>query len=159
MPSKKERALRYLEKGDECHREGDIEGAIANYEKSLELYPTADAHTYLGWMFSFQGRIGEAIEQCKIAIRLDSDFGNPYNDIGVYLMQRGRFDEAEPWLRRAMKAARYEPRHFPQLNMGRVHLARKEYGRALGEFHRAVEFAPKDQVALAAFRDLVSKLN
>ena len=74
-------------------------------------------------------------------------------------MQEGRLDEAEPWLRQAMKARHYEPRHFPHLNMGHIYLARKEHGKALAEFRRALEHAPKDPVATAAFRDLVGKLN
>ncbi len=74
-------------------------------------------------------------------------------------MQQNRLDEAEPWLRRAMQAGRYEPRQFPHLNMGRIHLARKEYGKALEEFRRALRRAPEDRTAAAAFRDLVGKLN
>lgn len=159
MSSKNEQALDLLEKGNQCHREGDVEGAIANYLKSIELFPTAEAHTFLGWMYSFQGKLDEAVKQCHIAIELDPEFGNPYNDIGVYLMQQTRLDEAEPWLRKAMQAKRYEPRHFPHLNLGRIYLARKEYGKALGEFRRAVEYAPNDPTAVAAFRDLVGKLN
>ena len=38
------------------------------------------------------------------------DVGNPYNDIGSYLIKLGRLDDAIPWLRRAMTARRYEPR-------------------------------------------------
>ena len=159
MLSKQEEALRLLEEGNRRHREGDIEGAIEHYTKSVETHPTADAHTYLGWMYSFGGDLEKAIQHCKIAIELDPDFGNPYNDIGVYLMQKGQMDEAEPWLHKAMAARRYEPRQFPHLNMGRIHLARKEYGKALEEFRRALGHAPNDPVATSAFRDLVGKLN
>ena len=159
MSLEREEALRYLEKGNESHREGEIEGAIENYKKSIELYPTADAHTFLGWMYSFQGLLEAAIEECKTAISIDPDFGNPYNDIGVYLMQQGRIDEAEPWFHKALQAPRYEPRHFPHLNLGRIHVARREFGKALAEFRKAAERAPDDPVAVAAFRDLVGKLN
>ncbi len=159
MVSKPEEARLLLEEGNRCHQDGDIDAAIENYKKSIELDPTADAHTFLGWMYSFQGRLEESIEQCHIAIELDPEFGNPYNDIGVYLMQLDRLDEAEPWFRRAMKAQRYEPRQFPHLNLGRIYLARKEYGKALDEFRRALHHAPEDAVAVAAFRDLVGKLN
>ena len=159
MSSKLDEAHRLLEEGNRCHREGDIDAAIENYKKSIELDPSADAHTYLGWMYSFQGHVEEAIEHCRTAIELDPDFGNPYNDIGVYLMQKGRIDEAEPWFRRAMEARRYEPRQFPHLNMGHIHVARKEYGKALNEFRRALHYAPHDPIATAAFQDLVGKLN
>jgi Tfp pilus assembly protein PilF len=54
------------------------------------------------------------------AIEIDPEFGNPYNDIGVYLMQRDRLDDAVPWLERAKLAKRYEPRQFPYMNLGRI---------------------------------------
>ena len=159
MRLKDKEARWLLEEGNRCHQDGDIDGAIESYRKSIELNPTADAHTYLGWMYSFQGRLEDSIEQCRIAIELDPDFGNPYNDIGVYLMQLERLDEAEPWFRQAVQAPRYEPRQFPHLNLGRIHLARKEYGKALDEFRRALHHAPDDPTAVAAFRDLVGRLN
>ena len=47
------------------------------------------------------GRLEEAIEECHKAIAVDPTFGNPYNDIGAYLIEMGRLDEAIPWLERA----------------------------------------------------------
>ena len=34
------------------------------YKRSLATYPTAEAHTFLGWTYSWMGRIDEAIEEC-----------------------------------------------------------------------------------------------
>src|SRR5207253_3118147 len=68
---------------------GDLEGAIETYRRSIAMCPTAEAHTFLGWTYSFQGRLEEATAECLRAIEVDPDFGNPYNDIGVYLMQQG----------------------------------------------------------------------
>jgi hypothetical protein len=39
------------------------------------------------------------------AIQVDPDFGNPYNDIGAYLINLGRHDEAMAWLEQAIGAA------------------------------------------------------
>ena len=108
----KEEAVRLLEEANRRQLEGEIEEAIQLYQASIDNFPTADAHTYLGWMYSFQGRIEEAIQECQVAIELDPDFGNPYNDIGVYLMTQGRLREAFPWLEKAKAARRYGPRHF-----------------------------------------------
>jgi Tfp pilus assembly protein PilF len=93
--------------------EGHFHEAVALFEESIGVEPTAEGYTFRGWAVSFLGRLDEAIEDCKKAIRLDPDFGNPYNDIGVYLMQQGKLDEAIPWLETAKQARRYEPRHFP----------------------------------------------
>jgi Tfp pilus assembly protein PilF len=79
------------------------------YKISSTSIPTAEAHTYLGWTYSNMGRFDDAIEQCKTAILVDPEFGNPYNDIGSYLIQKGELDKAIPWLQMAKKAPRYEP--------------------------------------------------
>jgi Tfp pilus assembly protein PilF len=135
------------------------EGAIRLYKQSIEIYPTAEAHTFLGWTYSFQGRLDEAIEECRRAIEVDPDFGNPYNDIGVYLMQRGRYDEALPWLEKAKQAPRYEPRHFPYLNTGRIYFAQGQWLKALKEFEKAVEIMPNDPEARKALAGLRGRLN
>ena len=135
------------------------EQAISLYKQSIEVYPTAKAHTFLGWTYSFQERLDEAIEECHRAIEVDPDFGNPYNDIGVYLMQKGRFDEALPWLEKAKQATRYEPRHFPYLNSGRIYMARGEWFKALKEFEQAVKIMPNDPVARQALAELRGRLN
>ena len=54
-------------------------------KRSIEIPPTAEAHTYLGWTYSLQGKLDEATAECLRAIEIDPEFGNPYNDIGVYL--------------------------------------------------------------------------
>jgi Tfp pilus assembly protein PilF len=135
------------------------EQAISLYKQSIEVYPTAEAHTFLGWTYSFQERLDEAIEECHRAIEVDPDFGNPYNDIGVYLMQKGQFDEALPWLEKAKQAPRYEPRHFPYLNSGRIYMARGEWLKALKEFEQAVETMPDDPGARQALAELRGRLN
>src|SRR6202161_3186737 len=111
--------------------EGEYERAVELYLGSLALYPTAEAYTFLGWTYHFQGKIEDAIAECKHAIEVDPEFGNPYNDIGAYLIELNRFDEAIPWLERAIEARRYDPRHFPHYNLGRAYLGKEVYARAM----------------------------
>ncbi len=137
---------------------GNLDEAIGLYKQSIATCPTADAHTYLGWVYSMQGRIDKAIAECEVAIQIDPDFGNPYNDIGVYLMQQQKLDEAIPWLEKAKKAERYEPRHFPFLNLGQIFATKGMINRALEEFRGALEFNAEDPQALRAIEELESKL-
>lgn len=153
------RALDLLNQGGVAHAKGDLDKAIELYRNSIAYYPTADAHTYLGWMYSKQGRLEEAIEECHMAIEVDDEFGNPYNDIGCYLMQLGELDEAAGWLEKAKSAPRYEPRHFPYMNLGRIYLQKKEYGKAQGEIYEAIRRAPEVDGLKKNFLELVSMLN
>src|ERR1700735_4063424 len=91
-------AWKLLQQAYRAQMHGDYDQAVQLYTKSLEIFPTAEAHTFLGWTYHFQGKVDEAIAECKRAIEVDPEFGNPYNDIGSYLIALGRFDEAIPWL-------------------------------------------------------------
>lgn len=153
----KARAL--WELGNQCLLEGQIEDAVQLFEKSIVEQPTAEGYTFRGWAISYLGKLDEAIENCKTAIELDPDFGNPYNDIGVYLMHKGQLDDAIPWLEKAKKAKRYEPRHFPHLNLGRIYTAKGDSMRALDEFMQALEIHPNDETALKAIANLNYPVN
>lgn len=153
------KAQELFQQAYECQIAGKYERAIRLYQQSIEVYPTAEAHTFLGWTYSFQDRLDDAIAACYKAIEVDPDFGNPYNDIGVYLMQKGQPDEAIPWLEKAKQAPRYEPRHFPYLNMGRIHLVKGDWLKALKEFETAVEIMPDDAGARKMLAELRGRLN
>jgi len=153
-----ERALELIGEAMQHQIARDFDEAIRLYKESIAIFPTADAHTYLGWAYSFKGRLNEAIAQCEIAIQLGPEFGNPYNDIGVYLMQQQRFDDAIPWLERAKSATRYEPRHFPYINLGRIYLTKGMIQRALEEFASALEINPRDDELGQLIEELKNKL-
>ncbi len=152
------KAMALVQKAMDHQIAGELDDAIGLYKRSISLFPTADAHTYLGWAYSFQGKIDEAIAECEIAIQLDPDFGNPYNDIGVYLMQQQRLDDAIPWLEKAKHAKRYEPRHFPYLNLGRVYSAKGMLQKALEEFRGALQLNPGDADMAQMIEELETKL-
>ncbi len=133
--------------------EGELDLAVDLYRKSIELCPTAEAHTFLGWTYHFQGKIDEAIAECKKAIRIDPSFGNPYNDIGAYLIERGEFDEAIEWLEQAIASLRYDAYHYAWYNLGRVYVKKEMYSRARDCFRKSVEIEPSyTQAAEALLR-------
>jgi Tfp pilus assembly protein PilF len=154
-----EKAAALFQEAFEAQMRGDLDGAADLYKESIALHPTAEAHTFLGWTYSFQGALDDAIAECKKAILVDPDFGNPYNDIGAYLIERGQLDEAIPWLERATQAARYEAPHYPHFNLGRVYVAKEMYSRALFEFERALARKPDYEAAHAAIAAIKRKLN
>ena len=129
------------------------------YQESIQVHPTAEAYTFLGWTYSFLQRYEEAIQECKNAIATDPDFGNPYNDIGSYLIKLGKLDEAIPWLEHASVAKRYEPRHFPHMNLGRIYWAKGDLLGALREFGIALEIEPRSRMARRSFAALSAQLN
>ena len=151
---KRQQALDYFYDGYRAQQDRDFDVAIEKYQQSIEVFPTAEAHTFLGWAYSFQGDLEAAIEECRQAIALDPDFGNPYNDIGAYLIARGYYEESIPYLLRALEAKRYRAAHFAHFNLGR---AREQQGDMLSAFRhykRALEVEPRYSVAYQAMEHL-----
>jgi Tfp pilus assembly protein PilF len=153
------RATELWQEAYQYQMKGELERAVEGYRRSIALHPTAEAHTFLGWTLSFQGNLEEARRECLRAIEVDPDFGNPYNDIGVYLMSQGELDQAIPWLEKAKAARRYEPRQFPFMNLGRIYMMKSRWWDALREYEGAVRAAPSDAAARRALHELRGRLN
>lgn len=138
------RARRLLAQGLESVAVGNLADAREKFRASASAFATADAVTYWAWMEHQLGNTEYATELCHRAIELDPDFGNPYNDIGSYLITQGKYDDAIPWLEKAVAAKRYEPRQFPHINLGRIYTQKQMPLRAIQEFRKALAFAPGD---------------
>jgi tetratricopeptide (TPR) repeat protein len=137
----------------------NYESAIELYQRSIETYPTAEAHTFLGWVYSFQNRYDEAIAECLEAIRVDETLGNPYNDIGSYLLAKGDPYGCVRWFKRALFAPRYDSYAFPHFNLGRVYEMRKKYLDAARHYTLALEQQPGFTEAANALRRMQALLN
>ena len=153
-----DKAVRLFHEAYRLQMEGKLDEAARLYRQSILSHPTAEAHTFLGWTYSFQGRYEDAIAECHKAIAVDPDFGNPYNDIGAYLIGLNRLDEAIPWLERAVVARRYEAYHYPHFNLGRIYLAKGMLKKALEEFEQALAIAPDYTAARQAIEAVEQQL-
>ncbi len=158
MPDE-ERARELWELGTRSLAEGRHEEAVDYFTESIAVKPTAEGHTFRGWALSYLGRLEEAIAECKIAIQVEPEFGNPYNDIGVYLMQQGKLDEAIPWLEQAKLAPRYDPRHYPYSNLGTIYERKGRLQQALREYKAALRIEPRHEPAVRAVARLQAQLN
>jgi Tfp pilus assembly protein PilF len=123
--------------------------AVELYTESIEAFPTAEAYTFRGWAYKSFGRVDDAIEECRRAIEIDPTYGNPYNDIGAYLIDKGEADEAVEWLEKAKRAPRYEPRHYPFMNLGRLYANKGMVMKAIAEYEEARRLAADDAAAEA----------
>jgi len=152
-------AIEFFQDAYRHQMKGELHEAVELYLKSIDTYPTAEAYTFLGWTYSFLGDYDAAIAECHRAIEVDPDFGNPYNDIGAYLIEKGQFDEAIPWLEMATCAMRYDNPAFPHFNLGRVWESKHKFRRALASYQKAVEIDPRYTLAITGIRRLRAMFN
>jgi len=153
------RALELFSQGYAAQLQGELGQAVDLYTESIACCPTAEAYTFRGWAYSFQGNYEQAIEECLQAIALDPDFGNPYNDIGAYLIEQGKLDEAVRWLQKAARAPRYDSPFFAWFNLGRVYERLWKLDKAEASFARALECNPGYAPARHAWRRLRARWN
>ncbi|MEC4674397.1 MAG: tetratricopeptide repeat protein [Nitrospirota bacterium] len=143
----------------EFQMKGNLDDAVRSYKQSIDMFPTAEAYTFLGWTYSFLGQLHEAIEECHQAIRTDPDFGNPYNDIGAYLIELDQLDEAIPWLERATHAKRYASPSFPHMNLGRIYEKQGHWDLAIDSYKTAFTLNPEYTPARRGMMRLISRMN
>ena len=60
-----EAAAELLGRAFQAQMSGDLATAIDLYQRSIAACPTAEAHTFLGWTYSFQGRL-EAMRDARV---------------------------------------------------------------------------------------------
>jgi tetratricopeptide (TPR) repeat protein len=158
-PATKYEARQLFQEAYQAQLAQNYETAIELYKRSIETYPTAEAHTFLGWVYSFQNRYDEAIDECLEAIRVDETLGNPYNDIGSYLLAKGDSYGCVRWFKRALLAPRYESYAFPHFNLGRVYEMRRKYLAAARHYGLAIEQQPNFTEASKSLRRMQALLN
>lgn len=142
-----------------CHLEGNIQAAVELYEKSISIYPSSEAYAFLGWALSFGGKYEEAIDFCKKAIEMDPNFGNPWNDIGAYMIELGRYEEAIPYLEQAAQSTRYDTYCYPYYNLGRVYQSLGMIPRARTCFERSLAYNAEFQPARDSLQSLRYMVN
>ncbi len=155
----RKQAMILFERGHRHQMKGEFGDAIVLYRRSLEVMQTAEAFTFLGWTYSMLDRYEEAISYCKKAIKVDPSYGNPYNDIGAYLIEQKLWQEAIPWLHKATKAERYDSPQFPLMNLGRVYENIGQSQTAITFYDRALSIDPYYRSVIWAKYALLGSLN
>ena len=155
----RQQALIILERADRFRTRGEIADAMLTYKRSLAVWPTAEAYVGLGQTYGMTGRQEDAIECCQKAIDVDPTYGNAYNDIGIYLTESNRWQEAIPWFEKALKATRYEAREQALFNLGRAYTRLGQYATALRYLDQSIAVDPFHRPAIWAKFALLAKMN
>lgn len=144
----------YFRMGYFYQMQGDLHAAAECYIRSIEKNPNAEAHTFLAWVLCQMGAIDDAIQECKKALALDPNFGNAWNDLGAYEMEKRNLDEAVRCFKKACKAKNYDNREFPHYNLGRVYMQKELLLSARKELEEALKINPSFDMAKMLYSNL-----
>lgn len=133
-------ALGYL------HMNADWNLSLAEKELGQSDLRSPNVIHTLALVRDFQGRVEEAITLEKQAIVLDPAFSLFQTNLGSFLLEAGRYDEAEQALRKALELQPHAPTNHYYLSL--VAHARHRLDEALSEA-RAESSAPHRLMALA----------
>ncbi len=132
----------YLSKGLEAISYKQYKKAVDFLSNSLNFKETAEVFSLLGWLHSLLNNLELAKEYCKKAINLDPDFGPPYNDLGLIIMEEGDLKGSLKLFSQAKLAPKYQNREYPYINSGRIYMFLKKYDLALEELRIALALVP-----------------
>lgn len=130
--------------GDNLLSQGDPQGAMKEYLKSVEFDETPEAHLGLGVINAWSlGRPEEGEKEFKRALEMRPDYAEAMNNLGALYIQRGRFNEAIAPLEKAAKDPLYKSRVLAQSNLGWALYKAGQTDQGIGEIKGALAVAPK----------------
>jgi tetratricopeptide (TPR) repeat protein len=133
----------HVDQGMEYYDQGELDKAIAEFEKAIELDPNdAEAHRNLGTAYGEQGKWEECAAAYERAIEIDPDFGEAYGDLTAAYFYLERIPEA---LEAGEKAIELAPDYATaHNNLGIVYKEQGEFDLAIVEYKKAIELDPSD---------------
>lgn len=121
-----------LNLGNDAYNQGNLEAAMQQYQKCLELKPDYLMARYnLGVVYLEQEQWEEAILELEQVIATDPNHAEAYNNLGIISQHEHRLNEAIEYYQKAI-AIRYQ---FPDahLNLGMALLQMGEYTQGFAE--------------------------
>ena len=122
---------------------GDLDKAIQNYDKAIELKPDFfGAYNSRGIAYSRKGDFDTAIKDFTTAIELKPDFAGAYNNRGIAYVKKRDFDKA---IQNYDKAIELKPR-LAEAYCGRgvAYGEKRDFDKAIQDLTTAIELKPDD---------------
>ncbi|MFQ5454578.1 MAG: tetratricopeptide repeat protein [Nitrospirota bacterium] len=122
-------------------RNGNIDMAIEEYKKAIELLPKFYfAHYNLGMAYFNKGDIDSALNKYRDTLRVAPGFYEAHYRIGLIYQRQGNMDKA---IDEYKKALSINPYHFLSRDaLTSIYLDQKKWDMAIDEYKRVIEIFP-----------------
>jgi len=134
------------------YQNGQVDQAIGEYQKALDIYPSyVEARYNLATALLQKGRTDDAMTQFKTTVKLDPDYFQAYNNLGVVYLQKGQWDQAAVEFQKALEVnPGFADAHN---NLGGALFQKGHVNEAIKEYTEALRLRPD----YAAARDNLAK--
>ena len=131
----------------QARSEGDFQTAITHVRRAVELQPeNAFYRFHLGAALGIVGEVDEGIGECFIAVELEPEWELPKVEVGIILLNDGRYEDARVHLE---KVAKGESELSPHLgfNLGTARSRCGAFEKALLTFEEVLRLQPEHALA------------
>lgn len=137
----------YYMKGLSHLQEKNYELASVEFNRSIQTDSNYKQSYYmLGVISDYRGQYDAAIAYYKEAIDRDPDYSEAYNAMGAAYSKKQKWKDALKAYKKALENKLYTTPHVPYVNIGRLHMAQKDYGKAIEAYRDAKRHAKQDFV-------------
>ncbi|GGB81899.1 hypothetical protein GCM10007424_22480 [Flavobacterium suaedae] len=135
-------AYLYMLRGVIFEKLNDLDKAIKDYNKAIEINPT-DANLYFnrGNSWHEKGEYTRAIEDYNKVIEINPKDADAYQNRGFSMHKKGELDEAIKDYNKAIEINPTDANAYN--NRGNALNEKEEYNRAIEDYNKAVEINPK----------------
>ena len=119
---------------------GDYNRAIKHFNDSLLLDPKYYyALSSRGIVNLMRGNLSESEKDLKECLRINPDFAEANNYLGVVYQEMGFLDMAENQFSKALRDKNYKSRELPYYNLARLYYVKRSFKEALDYVQKSIE--------------------
>jgi tetratricopeptide (TPR) repeat protein len=128
--------------GNALLQKGQVDDAVAQYQKAVEIYPNyQEAHGNLGLALFQKGQVDDAVAQYQKAVEINPNYVQAHYNLGVALFQKGQVDDAVAQYQRAVEIdPNFAAAH---IDLGNAFFQKGHLEEAIAQFQKAVEINPE----------------
>ncbi len=135
----------YYDRGISYLQVKDYEHALVEFQRSIKTDKKYKMSYYaLGVVNDLMGKYADAATYYEEALDIDPDFSEAHNALGVIYTKQQKWKEALKSFRRALDNKLYTTPHVPYLNMGDLHMAQRDYPKAVEAYRESKRLVNQD---------------
>ncbi|PKA16878.1 tetratricopeptide repeat protein [Leptospira haakeii] len=147
-----------LEASKFFYRTGDLDRAEFLLKSSLEDTESHETYFFLGLIENQRNNWQKGLYYFYRSVEVNSEYGNPCNEIGILLLRMGRERESVFWLKKSLRCTLNDAPHISLFNLATLYKIWNRPERSLQYLHKAIVMKPDFEEAKRLREELNSAI-